>query len=191
MPLTFYPATDAQLRFIKSLSEDRDVPVAGKDADEAELIARWEDCFSGKDVTKQEASRVIDWLKALPKTVPAAKPQAAAAAPAAPLTEGVYACPDGSLVKVKANKAKTGHYALAMMDIHGQRLTMAGDVVKWDWIYAAGLIREIKPEWKLDAKTGYDLGIKYSRCLWCGRTLVASDSVLKGLGPVCAKKYFA
>lgn len=105
------------------------------------------------------------------------------------LTDGVYNCPDGSLVKVKSNKAKTGQYALAMMDIHGERLTVTGEVVKWDWVYAPGLAREIKPEWKLTKEVAYQLGIKYSRCLWCGKGLKAADSVIKGLGPVCAKRF--
>lgn len=105
------------------------------------------------------------------------------------LTEGVYACPDGSLVKVKSNKAKTGQYALAMLDIHGKRLTMTGEVVKWDWVFAPGLVREVKPEWKLTKEMAYELGIKLGKCMWCGRKLKAADSVIKSLGPVCAKRF--
>lgn len=63
------PATDKQVTLIKKLSGERDVPVTGRNTDEAGLIASWESVFDGKFVSKSEASMVIDWLFTLQKTL--------------------------------------------------------------------------------------------------------------------------
>lgn len=145
--------------------------------------------------SRSQVSATIDELKTLPKKAVVlaapASPASAPAAPAAPLTEGIYVVPaDGSILKLK--KSKAGNlYCLAMQDISGKRLTVEGEIVKWDWAYAPGLIKHVEPAWKMTAEIGEALSIKTGNCLWCGHSIWAADTVKKGIGPVCAKKYFA
>lgn len=179
-------ASPAQINFVKSLSADRDVPVAGRDEQEAFLIARWEDCYSGKDVSMPEASKVIDWLKAMPK-----KPVAVIANTGATvqLTEGVYEAPNGDIIKLQKSKSSGNLYAKVAVAITGERLTMTGDVVKFSYEYAPGLVKHITPAMRMNEAMAEAFAIRFGVCCWCGRGLKAAKSVKQGIGPVCIKRF--
>lgn len=182
---TFKPASPAQLKFVRSLSEDREVPIAGKDEGEAFVIARWEDCFSGKDVEMKEASQVIDWLKTLPRKAKEVKSDTGT--PAA-LTEGIYISPVGDIIKLK--KSKAGHlYAQVAMAISGERLTFSGNVVNFEYVYTPGLTAHLTPAMRMSEAQAQDFALRSGRCAWCRRAIKTSSSLLAGVGPVCAKKF--
>lgn len=192
MTLTFYPATAPQLKFIATLSDQREVPVAGKDEDEAFLIARHEDCFSGKDVTKQEASRVIDWLKTLPKTNAAPAAPAPVPVPAATLVgAGIYLAPNGDIIKVKQTKDKQRVYAQVMVaKSGGARINLHDEVIpNFDFVYTPGLIQHITPSMKLTLEEAQAFYTRTGRCMNCKKELKVAKSIEKGLGPVCAKMF--
>lgn len=178
-------ATDKQLAFADRLFKEREVPVAGATPEEGRLIELAFDMGTGKDVTRKEASQVIDYLLSLPKPAPA---PAAPAAPAVALTEGIYITPPGDIIKVKNSKAGKP-YALVAVDITGKRLTLAGDVVKYDFVYTPGIIKHITPDMRMTQEQAAHFGTRYSKCIWCGRKLKAAESVIKSIGPVCIKRF--
>lgn len=136
---------------------------------------------------KDAASKKIDELKAMPlaKVAPAAK----VATP--PITLGMYVEPaSGEIIMVTPTKDKQRMYCKVMVGINGERLTTGGEIVNWDWKYAPGLLSRIRPEWKMPAEQGAELGIKSGKCIRCKRHLKAASSVAASLGPVCIT-YFA
>lgn len=174
MTTTAVPASDKQTAFIVKLLGEKNTDHFGEDT-LADLI----DFRKTGTLPRKHASQLIDALLSAPK-----KQQADAPA----LTEGVYIAPDQTIVKVKASKAGNV-YAQTMVDISGERLTMTGEIVKWRWEYSKGLVSHLRPEWKMDAETAHAFGLKVGKCLWCGRKLVAAESVSKSLGPVCSKRF--
>lgn len=181
-----YPASDKQRAFITRLTAERDVPVAGRGSTEAFLVARHEDLIGDptRFVSSREASQVIDWLMSLPKTA------AVLEATGQNNEIGVYIMPDGRIVKVQPNKAKTNRYALVWKEIRGERLVDATEArVHGEWEYAPGVIKEVKPEFKMTLDQAKDFILRYGQCVRCSRKLKAADSVERGIGPVCIQ-YF-
>lgn len=158
-------ATEGQVKFITSLLATRDLtgtPYAGKGEDDA------------RKLTKGQASKVIENLKALP--MPVAKP----------ITKdtikeiaGIYEL-DGEIYRMKRAKGGTHFYAM-------QLDREAGDA----WNYASGMARKVPSEGrKLSLEECEALSIKLGGCCMCGRTLTATvDGVgpaARFIGPVCA-----
>lgn len=136
--------------------------------------------------TKDDASKVIDWLKSL-KT-PTAAPSSTVKVAAAPLTAGIYLAPNGDVIQLKTSKTSGNLYAKVAM-AGPDRLNLHGEVVKFKFVYAPGLVRHILPQMKMSIEQAEEFSIKFSQCMSCGRTLKAADSVKKGIGPVCAKMF--
>lgn len=193
--------TEKQLNFIERLSGEREVPVAGRTAQEANTIARWEDSIElasavqhygsfdvalseSKFVNRREASQVIDFLLSLPKKQ---VEQQSADQPEI----GVYVLPNGTIVQAKPNKAKTNVYTKRWVTIGGERLVDATEEhVHGEWEYAPELKREIRPEYKMTLEQAKDFILRYGQCARCGRRLKAAESVERGIGPVC-QRYFS
>lgn len=157
------PASDKQTALIAKLLGEKDVPAG------MEIPA-----------DSKTASRMIDWLFAQPR-----KPQAQTEG----VTPGIFIAPNGDVIKVQSNKAKTGVYALVAVAFGGERLNLHGDVVKFEYQYAAGLINHITPAMRMTKEQAKEYSLKYSKCMWCGRKLKAAKSVEAGIGPVCIKRF--
>ena len=56
------------------------------------------------------------------------------------------------------------------------------------WEYAAGAIREIRPEHRMSIERAKELSIRFARCIRCGAALTADKSVEQGIGPICITK---
>jgi hypothetical protein len=56
------------------------------------------------------------------------------------------------------------------------------------WDYAAGAIRDLRPEHRMTVERAEELSVRFGRCIRCGRVLTAEESVARGIGPVCASK---
>ena len=109
-------------------------------------------------------------------------PTAAAAptsSPAGVSEDGMYRSPDGTIWKVQVAHHGTGNlYAkrLVVEDGHGE------------FVYAAGAVRTLHPEWKLTLDEAKSFGKLYGVCCCCARVLTDEHSIAEGIGPVCARK---
>lgn len=159
------PATDKQVAFMQRLVAEKQTP------------SDWTPNF---DISSSQASRLIDWLISLPRK----------ATPDQATEPGVYVL-DGTVLKVQANRAKTGVYALRWVEIRGERMVDHDESrVHGEWRYEAGLIRAIRPEHRMTLDEAKAFILRYGQCARCGRHLKAADSVERGIGPVCVK-YFS
>jgi hypothetical protein len=60
----------------------------------------------------------------------------------------------------------------------------------WQFQYAPGAIKELRPEHKLSLEQAKEFGALYGTCCCCGRTLTNEESIENGIGSICAGKYF-
>lgn len=116
-------------------------------------------------------------------------PHPIAWAPQAPLAVGVYVTDDGSIVKVRENKAQTNLYTSRWTSISGERLTLAGEHVSGEWVYAPELKRTLRADQRMTIDQAKNFGIVFAQCAKCGRHLKDADSVEAGIGPVCARSF--
>lgn len=162
MTITTRPASQAQFTYIKALIEERS-PLS-------ESAQRVVETARGNAVrgtmTAAGASGLIDFLKQQPRTTAAPK--------AAP---GYYVVADGTAVKVQANKAGTGTYALVW----------SGS----SWDYAPGLGSKMVGMVPMTGPDAARLGLASGRCIVCcrtlgGETLTARVAAVIGYGETCA-----
>lgn len=178
MTATAIPATDKQTAFIAKLIGEKNTGHFGEDT----LSDLLEFKATGT-LPKKHASQLIDALLSAPKTVVPAAPGAAV------LEQGIFIAPNGDVIKVQKSKSSGNLYAKVAVNIHGERLTLSGEVVKWEYVYAPGLIKHITPQMRMNAAQAEEYSLKFSQCMACGRALKAAKSVAAGIGPVCIK-YF-
>lgn len=110
------------------------------------------------------ASALIDNLKTLQSSVKLT------------VSEGFYRLGE-EIVEVKLSKAGRT-YGLLLDEETGR------------FNYDRGLIFRIeKAGQKLDLEFAEEFGRRTGRCCICGRTLTVKASILRGIGPVCAKRF--
>jgi hypothetical protein len=127
--------------------------------------------LSGDVHTRQQASRTIEMLKALPDTPrPAAKERAE-------LEAGIYLV-NGKVHKVQRAVHGSGNLYAKILDIGTGRFE-----------YAPGAIRQIRPEHRMSLEQAKEFGALYGVCCSCGATLTDETSIEAGIGPVCARKF--
>jgi hypothetical protein len=172
---TQYPASDKQRGFARRLADERP---QWHDSLQGDLYERAFDLIAdpSKFVSSTEASRVIDALLALPRPP----------APGQATEPGVYVLPDGTIVKLQANKAKTSVYSLRWVEITGDRVVDdSGEWVKGDWTYDPDLKAQVHPDQRMTLEAAKAFILRYGRCVRCSRRLKAAESVERGIGPVC------
>lgn len=69
------------------------------------------------------------------------------------------------------------------------RLNGNGEPVDFDLVYEPAWLGKIAEGDRMPLADARAYMIRYGRCLYCRRTLVASESVERGIGPVCAKRF--
>jgi len=115
---------------------------------------------------------------------PAPEPQAPT--PARVTEPGLYVTEDGSIYKVQKAR-ESGHlYAKKLNVITGRRLGEDTGIKNFDFVYAPGAMRELKPEQRMTLEQAKAFGIQYGVCCVCGAFLKDAVSVATGIGPVCA-----
>lgn len=175
------PATDKQIAFIHKLIGEKDTGHFGEDT-----LADLNTVKAGGTLPRKFASELISALLAAPrKQQPKAAPS-----PSAITKPGLFVAPNGEIIKAKPNQSKTRLYAMAMVGISGERLTVSGEIVNWKWRYAPGLVAQLQESWRMPFDQAAELSIAVGKCLCCGRKLKAAKSVQAMIGPVCAG-YFA
>jgi hypothetical protein len=153
--------TPRQLAFLERLATERVLDA------EAQVL------FDARaDMTARNASRFIDRLMAAPRV---------AAAPAQAATEGYYVRGEEVFVVVP-NKAGTATYA-KRLEAH---VTESG-ARRGRWVYAPGAGRNLAAEGltPLTVEEAGRLSNGYGFCVVCGRSLTATQSAARGIGPVC------
>lgn len=204
-------ATAPQAKFLRSLLATRVIP-----ASRAQWLARVEQELGNEDqewgndgdgdmgaltprtLTKRAASEAISALKGYPVAPRQAAP--ATGSKATVLTQdGIYRNPaNGEIFKVQWNRASGDGRAL-----YAKRLVLSDDSrviienileltpgqargLAMDWEFVRGLIKNIRPEWRMTLAEAERFGALYGRCLRCNRILTAEASITRSMGPICA-----
>jgi len=176
------PITSRQQSFIERLAAERGVGGETPDHPLASLVVR----ASAGDLTRYEASRLIDALKSVTGR---GRPNGGNRDRTVRVTDpGMYRH-DGVVFVVKPNRDRTGLYANRLVEIGGTRVTDAGTFVNVDFQYDRGAIFDIDPADRMPFEEAKALTIRYGRCVVCGRFLKAGESVERGIGPVCRKRF--
>jgi Family of unknown function (DUF6011) len=174
------PPTERQLAYLRSLLEQRTYPRYGATRDER--IATLDDRLTRPAFDKFVVMNLIDVLRTQSFDPVAAEENGQA------LKAGVYER-NGEIYVVKPNRKGTNLYAKKLVEINGKRLTEEDEVVTFELVYAPGAIRNLRAADLMPFVRAQELTIRYRRCLYCGRGLEAAESVERGIGPVCAKKF--
>jgi hypothetical protein len=152
----------------------------------AELAAAFETKLT--TFTFDQASKVIGQLNSLADRAAPAAAQAAGSAPAAKVTEGMYIAPDGTIFKVQVAHHGSGKlYAKQLVQMDTPR-EVRGKEVRFEFVYAAGSISRIQPEWRMTREQGKEFGDLYGACCRCGTVLTDELSIERGMGPTCYSK---
>ena len=158
MPVTAPAAPSVkQMSFLWSLAAERQ-PLSWMDED-----GEW-----AADLDVKSASRAIEALLGQPRKSqsPLAHEDGNA------VGEGYYILPIGEVYKVVKAKSTGNLYA--------KRFTVAG------YEYAPGAMRNLTGAERLTVEQAARMGKATGTCVVCGRRLSAEESVLAGLGPICA-----
>jgi hypothetical protein len=197
--MTSYPATPKQISYAKALyATHAELSFSGEkftgmSEDDQQWMRQIHADATAKldDMDKKEIGAKIDSIKiSIARLREIRRQEQPTADKPAELKPGVYRV-DGTVYQVKPNKDRTRLYAKRLVEINGERLNEADDVIQIEFEYAPGAIYNIKPEHMMPLAEGKALTIRYGRCLACGRKLSAAKSVEAGIGPVCIKYYAA
>ncbi len=127
-----------------------------------------------KPLTKQGASKLIEWLGSLPFT------RTTTATASGELEDGFYEFPDGPIAKVQHAVHGSGNQYAKLLN------TETG---KFEFV--PGLIGRVRREATLlPLERAAELGKLYGICICCGRTLTDETSIANGIGPICQAKWF-
>ena len=176
------PATQKQMDLLNRLANERDTPVAGKDAREAWMIARTEDLIGqkGTNFSQHSASALIDYLMACPKSAFAPEPDD---------LEGMHKVGERIFKVQRAVHGSGGLYAKELC------VSVCGDPgdpqVSAAFEYCRNAIRRfgLSRHTKMTLEQAKEFGALYGTCCVCGRTLTDEESIAAGIGPVCGAKF--
>lgn len=96
------------------------------------------------------------------------------------VTTGMYQL-NGRIFKVLPSRNSDRHYA---KELTGESAT------GYTFVYAKGAMSILTAEHKMTAEQAAEFGKLTGSCCCCGKLLTDPESVAKGIGPVCEKKYF-
>lgn len=169
MTTYFAPASERQIAFVKSLLADREAPEGYSE--------RMSESMAEGVLSSREASAAIDYLKGLPK-----RPGARAAVVDLPL--GIYTVAD-EIWRVGVSRTTGRKYAAKL---RGDLLTM-GAKPKFDFVRGGMAILAREGE-RQSLGWAEAWGLEHGWCICCDAYLTDPKSVARGIGPVCATKYF-
>jgi len=151
----------------------------------------------GTRIDRDQAAKIMGWLQRNHGGQRAAAPartQRRGGKPSA--TPGVYkkagrvyiVRPTRTTAKLPAEQQRC--LALELVGTPGKatRMTESGDEIPFDLEYRQGFVYELSQADRMSNADAEQLMVLYKHCL-CGRPLKAADSVRRGMGPVCAKRY--
>lgn len=109
--------------------------------------------------------------------------------------DGIYRTDDGSIYKVQVARQGSGR-------LYAKRLVVTacpgcdrcdqidGQHRKGHFTYAPGIVHTLTAEQRLSTDEAAKYGRLYSVCVCCGADLTDETSIARGIGPICAGKYF-
>jgi hypothetical protein len=150
-----------------------------------------EDEVAAVRADKAKASKAIDALQGMPRK--SAEARKAAAASSGQVTEdGMYRTPDDEIYKVQRAVNGSGNLYAKLLVKLDEPIIKRGKLTWYEFEYASGAIRKLRPEWKMSLEEAKEWGALYGSCCVCGATLTddsAGGSIEQGIGPVCASKF--
>lgn len=171
--VTYRPATDRQISFIKRLLAERTL-----DDTTANLVDTMRAKAVRTELTTRDASEVIEMLLASPKA-PSAPPEAPVNEETGDVDGGIYEDGD-SLYRVYYGR-ESGRMLAKEVTLHEDGAT---------YTYAGAARRVLSKDAKrLPLEQVGALGITAGNCLLCGRDLSDPESLDRGIGPICAQNY--
>lgn len=174
--MTYVKPTAPMDRYARSLLSEREYPDFGTSA--TERLAEYERRLNARELDKFELMGIIDYLKVAPLDTNSGLPV------------GVYRR-NGEIFVVKFNRGKTNKYVNKLVELTGsaRRLNEPGEHVPIEFVYAPGMLAQLRPEDQMSLEDAKPFILKYGRCLFCGQGLRAAKSVERLVGPVCMKRY--
>lgn len=169
---TTKPITEAQINYITGIL----VPKVGQEQ-ASELLLDSFSVVSIHDLSVRDASKFIDLLKREQSRQSSEKRIVAEAekiVASATLEQGVY-MRNGTPVRVYPSQR--GHL-------------LAKALIDGNWVYQGAAYRFVTADMKMTVEEANQYGLAFDICACCGRTLTATDSLYRGIGPVCFKKHF-
>ena len=97
-----------------------------------------------------------------------------------PITEAGMYRKDGVVFRVRKTREGNRFYAL--------RYVPEGADAKARFVYEGGAIRRLSADDRLTLAEAQELGHQWGQCCVCGAELTDPKSVVRGIGPVCAKR---
>lgn len=169
----FIEPSEAQLKFVQSLLEERDIP---DNSEKSALI----DSYENHKLGKREASELINWLQAQPRMHAGRAGGRSADLPEVPAGRYAVEGDDGLLKFYKVRKPDKGKWAgWTFLDAQAS-----------DYYYpikGVQTVRAILGKIAKDPRAAATLyGQEIGRCCICGRTLTNDVSRNYGIGPICA-----
>lgn len=152
-------ATEKQVALITKLTAEKDWTAAPVAAPIQELLA-------GVELTRKEASGIIDIMFKLPSIK---KPAAFVK-----VADGFYVLND-TIYKVQTSPDTGRTYA--------KKLGADGS-----FVYSPGAVGKLAKAEKLTLELAKQYGKLYGMCVICGRTLTNEESITAGIGPICSGK---
>jgi hypothetical protein len=193
-----YTATSKALNFAIKLAEERDIPAPGPyqwEADIRKLLRRIQSGDGGL-VSGRDCSKVIDWLKTIPRKDAVGPGNAQPRRLAARVTPGCFIMA-GRIWVVTERVDKAGVYAKLLVECPDRIRDGDGERVPFELAYdrATSLraLAGLTEAHRMDFATARDYVIRYGKCFAprgrgvCGITLKAADSVEIGIGPICGQ----
>ena len=172
-----YPASTRALAYWESLRDDLvelivEAGNAGLPTDGI-IVPRTDDSPTA-NLISTEIDEMKETISHLRGQLRAARRSGSRLAPLGQLVEDrLYETPDGEIYRTVLSGAG---------NLYAKIWTTDG------WEYAAGAIRDIRPEHRMTVERAKELSIKFARCIRCGATLTADESVERGIGPICITK---
>jgi hypothetical protein len=173
---TPYPASTRALAYWESLRDDL-LPLV-VEAGNAGIGTEWVRIPGERDeLTASVCSAEIDEMKETITTLRAqlrSERRSGTRSAAAQLeADRLYQTPDGEIYRTMMSGAG---------NLYAKIWTTDG------WDYAAGAIRDLRPEHRMTRERAIELSVRFGRCVRCYRVLTAEQSVEQGIGPICINK---
>lgn len=156
-------ATDSQLTFIRDLLAQVDGKSAIRRAIE-----------SGGELTRRDASTMIDQLMERRNSARATARRHVTQAGSSSLTVGMYSVGG---VPVKVFRARNGQHLLAKKLHRGE------------WVYLGAARRFVTADQRMTLDQASEYGRRTGTCCSCGRRLTNPASINAGIGPICAEGF--
>ena len=178
------PASDRMVKYVEDLANERDIPEEVRTG-ALLMIAdhRAERAVLGFDVARAFINKYANAAR---------KPRQSTPAAGTVERDGMYRNPaTGEIFKLQFNRATgdgTRLYAKRLVievePVREDGKIVTPAVVRFD--YAAGAMRQIRPEWRMTIEEARSFGSLYGTCMRCGRTLTLESSIDAAMGRICA-----